>query len=266
MNKALLDTPYIPRNGVNGLVHRRLTRYMGVTPLMVTPAFPIITFSFDDVPKSAVDYGAQALEDRGWRGVFFAACGLAGVNNHHGEQFVPADLVDLDSRGHEIGCHSFSHADASRLPPEAMAEDTARNRDFLRQAGLRSIPSSFAFPYGEARPATKKQLLNHYRALRGVQPGINRGKTDRGLLKAIALDGGSTGLKTALKAVETVCENPGWLIFYGHDIRPAPSQWGCTPDFFNTVLDAVQHASETSGAVVLTQSAALDLIEEGQVS
>lgn len=266
MNNALLDKPYIPRSGLAGRIHRQLTRRMGVTPLDVTPAYPIITFTFDDVPKTAVEHGAQALEARGWRGVFFAACGLAGVSNHHGEQFKASDLVDLESRGHEIGCHSFSHADASRISAQLMAEDSARNRDFLKQAGLKSPPTSFAFPYGEASPSTKKRLLHDYRALRGVQSGINRGKTDRGLLKSVALDGGEPGLARALNAIRSVSEAPGWLIFYGHDIRATPSQWGCTPDFFKTVLDAVQEACETSGAVVLTQDQALDRIEEGQVS
>jgi len=265
MTNALLDKPYIPRSGITGRIHRQMTRRLGVTPIEVSPPYPIITFSFDDVPKTAVNYGAQALEDRGWRGVFFASCGLAGVHNHHGEQFSAADLVDLEARGHEIGCHSFSHADASRIRPEVMIEDAARNRDFLRQAGLKSAPTSFAFPYGEASPAIKKRLLKDYRALRGVQTGVNRGKTDRGLLKSVALDGGETGLQTALKAIESVASDPGWLIFYGHDIRSDPSNWGCTPEFFESVLDAVHSACTRSGAVVLTQSEALDRIEEGQI-
>jgi len=261
MTRTASQTPYIPRGGLTGRVQRQLARRLGVTPLTVTPDAPLITVSFDDFPASARDYGAAALEARGWRGVFFATGGLANVSNHHGDQYGPADLATLADRGHEIGCHSFSHADASRLSPNAMAEETALNRDFLKAAGLNTPPRSFAFPYGEARPATKQRLLQDYRALRGVQSGINRGRTDRGLLKAVALDGGAPGLNTALAAIDDVCAKPGWLIFFGHDIRETPSDWGCTPAFFEAVLDKIAEACEHHNAQVLTMDAALDQIE-----
>ena len=74
---------------------------------------------------------------------------------------------------------------------------------------------------------------------------------------AVPLDGGDAGLKRAVAAVKDVSRNPGWLIFYGHDIRKNPSDWGCTPEF----LDVVLHAVEQSGAQVRTQSEALKAIQ-----
>ena len=40
----------------------------------------------------------------------------------------------------------------------------------------------------------------------------------------------------------------GWLIFYTHDVRPNPSQYGCTPELFEF---AVSHAAH-SGSRILT--------------
>lgn len=251
------DVIYRPRGGLKGRVQKHFARRLGVTPLKIKLDRPIVTFSFDDFPKSAMELGAARLKAFGWRGSFFVSGGLASISNHHGDLYDPEDLLALQAEGHEIGCHGYSHLDASRLPAEAVASDAARNRAFLKESGLNRGPTSYAFAYGEATPQAKKRLLETYSSLRGVQPGINRGVADRGLLKAMPLDGGDAGLKRAVAAIKDVSRNPGWLIFYGHDIRKTPSDWGCTPDF----LDVVLHAVEQSGAQVRTQSEALKAIQ-----
>ena len=78
--------------------------------------------------------------------------------------------------------------------------------------------------------------------LRGVKPGINRDGADGALLHAVPLDGGEKGLKHALAWIEEAKRKPGWLIFYGHDVRDAPGAWGCTPAFLKTVVQAVEDA------------------------
>ena len=248
---------YRPRGGLAGRVQKQLTRRLGVTPLKINLDRPIVTFTFDDFPRSALELGAVRLKARGWRGTYYVSGGLAGVTNHHGELFDPQDLLNLKAEGHEIACHGFSHLDASRLPAESVMADAARNRAYLKAAGLDDAPTSYAFAYGEATPQAKKRLLETYSSLRGVQPGINRGVADRGLLKSVPLDGGDDGLKRAVAAVKDAARNPGWLIFYGHDIQHQPSEWGCTPEFLDVVLHAVEH----SGAQVMTQSDALAAIE-----
>lgn len=251
------DIVYRPRGGLAGRVQQQLTRRLGVTPLKINLERPIVTFTFDDFPRSALELGAVRLKARSWCGTYYVSGGLAGVTNHHGELFDPQDLLTLKSEGHEIACHGFSHLDASRLPVETVMADAARNRAYLKAAGLDEAPTSYAFAYGEATPQAKKRLLETYSSLRGVQPGINRGVADRGLLKSVPLDGGDAGLKRAVAAVKDAARNPGWLIFYGHDIQHQPSEWGCTPEFLDVVLHAVEH----SGAQVMTQSAALAAIE-----
>lgn len=251
------DTVYRPRGGLAGRVQKQLTRRLGVTPLKISLDRPIITFTFDDFPRSALELGAVRLKARNWRGTYYVSGGLAGVTNHHGELFDPQDLLNLHADGHEVACHGFSHLDASRLPVETVAADAARNRAFLKAAGLEDAPASYAFAYGEATPQAKKRLLETYSSLRGVQAGINRGVADRGLLKSVPLDGGDAGLKRAVAAIKDAARNPGWLIFYGHDIQKNPSEWGCTPEF----LDVVLHTVEQSGAQVMTQAEALAAIE-----
>jgi hypothetical protein len=73
----------------------------------------------------------------------------------------------------------------------------------------------------------------------------------------VPLDGGPAGLDQALDYVEDAALTPGWLIFYGHDVRAEPGPWGCTPAFLETVCDAVARA----GFEVLPMNTALDRID-----
>jgi hypothetical protein len=50
-------------------------------------------------------------------------------------------------------------------------------------------------------------------------------------------------------------EHPGWLIFYTHDIDPAPSEFGCTPDYFRAVL---MEAISSSAKIVTVAEALQD--------
>ncbi|MEQ8405201.1 MAG: polysaccharide deacetylase family protein [Oceanicaulis sp.] len=243
-----MAAPYIPASGLTGKLRRIAARTLAVRRLRYALPDTLVSITFDDFPKSAGEAGAQILGARGWRGTYFASGGFAGGETHLGRMY---------DAGHEIACHTFAHGDSAALGAARTAEDCGRNRAFLEKAGYEGALETFAFPYGEAAVRAKPELLKTYRALRGVRPGVNRTGADLGLLKAVPLDGGQAGLERALDWVEDAALEPGWLIFYGHDVRPEPGPWGCTPEFLKTVCDAVARA----GFEVLPLRAALDRIE-----
>lgn len=237
-----MTDPYTPDCGLKGKLKRIAARMFAVTPLTFNRPKTLVSFSFDDFPKSAAEAGAEVLEDHGWRATYYASGGFAGGETHFGKMFDSGDLMRLHERGHEIACHTFNHPDASKLCVEASRQECRSNRAFLKAAGHDRDLKTFAFPYGETKPLTKRALLSEYAALRGVRPGINRTGSDRGLLNAVALDGGKKGLEAALDWIEKAKAQPGWLIFFGHDVRDTPSEWGCNRAFLQTVCDAVKSA------------------------
>ena len=247
---------YIPSGGLIGKIKRQAARRLAKHALPIELDRPLVSFSFDDFPKSAAEAGADILESHGWRGTYFAGGGFAGGENHLGRMFEIGDLKRLHASGHEIACHTFSHIDIAQTPLSEVEAEIDRNRAFLDACGFETAFETFAFPYGEASPAAKTALSQRFRALRGVKPGINRGVADRALLTAVPLDGGEQGLKRALQWIEEAKRQPGWLIFYGHDVRETPSEWGCTPDFLKTVCKGVEDA----GADVATIARALDRV------
>src|SRR3954467_10976105 len=78
-------------------------------PIQVAPETPLISFTFDDFPRSALFAGGEILNRRGLAGTYYAALGLAGRQTRSGQIFEMADLQQLVRQGHELGCHTFAH-------------------------------------------------------------------------------------------------------------------------------------------------------------
>lgn len=249
---------YQPSGGLAGKVRRLAARASVRRPISVTISEPVVSFTFDDFPRSAALAGAPMLERRGWRGTYYTAMGFLGTTTHLGAMMERADIEALHARGHEIACHTFAHLDASHSEPSVFADDCERNCAELMDLGILRPRTSFAFPYGEATTAIKRELQPRYGALRGVRHGINRKGDDLNLLKAVALDGGKAGLEKALRAIHEARREPGWLIFYGHDVRENPSEWGCTPEFLATVCAEV----DTQDLPVLTVGETLSMFAD----
>lgn len=253
-----MNAPYIPSGGLMSRVNRQWARFAGRAPLSISLDHAIVSFSFDDFPKSAATIAAPALEQRDWRATYYAAAGFAGGETHHGAMFDTADLHRLTQAGHEIGCHTYGHIDCATAALADIMRDVERNARALSAMGYEGALDSFAFPYGEARPEVKRALGSRFSTLRGVRAQINRGNADRHLLNAIPLDGGEAGIQRAVEAAEALVHHPGWLVYYGHDVQDSPTEWGCTPEQFDHVCDAV----ERSGARVLPVADALRCVEE----
>jgi peptidoglycan/xylan/chitin deacetylase (PgdA/CDA1 family) len=211
-------------------------------------AAPLVTFTFDDCPQTAVREGASALERHGLKGSFYLAGGLAGRDWENGPQFHASDVQRLLARGHEVGCHTFSHLDCATATAAQIAEDLASNRDFLLRAAPDLVLETFAYPYGSVGLATKIAIQGKYLACRGVEAGLNAGTADFGLLKAVSLphdDSGGDWIEPWLARAKR--EN-GWLVLYTHDVSPLPTPFGATPRTLNETIAAVQAA----GIEVLT--------------
>ena len=92
--------------------------------------------------------------------------------------------------------------------------------------------------------------------MRGVTPGVHIGKADLNALKSTPLYSGNA-VKDALQMIEGLKARPGWLVLFAHDIQDSPSEWGCTPSEFKSIVQAVKQC----GAEVLTIGEALKLLE-----
>ena len=200
---------------------------------------PIVTFSFDDFPRTALTNGAVILERFGARGTYFVAMGLMGTSNDLGEQFRTADLRSLLERGHEVASHTFSHLSARDTPFEVFRQDVDRCEKAIRESIAVSPSNNFAYPYGEVTLTAKRQLGPRMRSCRGTCRGFNGPKVDLNLLRANSLYGGIDQGEAAKRLILENEKRRSWLIFYSHDVASKPSQFGCTPALLEAMVSFV---------------------------
>jgi peptidoglycan/xylan/chitin deacetylase (PgdA/CDA1 family) len=245
---------------LNRVVNRLMRRFPGPRVAIATDT-PIVTFTFDDVPDTALDNGARILEAHGARGTFYIAGGLAG-RVEPGRTLISKDgVAELAARGHEVACHTFSHRNVRTTGRAALAADLARNRAFLAAASGR-VPDNFAFPYNAMSPFASSALRRAFRSARGGGEGINRGAVDPMLLRAVEIRQPEDYARTLAGRIDEVAASPGWLIFFVHDIAETPTPYGVTPRTFAAL---VGHAVAT-GCAILTVDAALDRLDVGRVA
>lgn len=198
-----------------------------------------ISFCFDDFPQSAVRNAVPVLDRRAWKATWYA-CGSYMGRQHdtYGTMYTQQDLHNLIAEGHEIGCHTYDHIDCAKTDAAHLVAQSLRNARFLQAQGVMEI-QSFAFPFGAASLASKQIMAGVAPALRGVQPGINRRQIDLRMLKACGIQDNAGGCATVYKMLEELRRSEGWLIVFTHDVCDTPSPWGCTPEGFDALLDAV---------------------------
>ena len=116
-------------------VSHRLATHFCVEPFRLRNETPMVSFTFDDIPKSAATTGAGILEDHGARGTFYVSGGLVGTTSSPDWAAVDAPGHRRPaSQGHEIGCHTFSHQRACDLDAASMAAEIEQNRRYLAVA------------------------------------------------------------------------------------------------------------------------------------
>ena len=196
---------------------------------------PVVSFCFDDFPRTALSAGGSILRAFGAHGTYYAALGLINSSNELGDQLRTADIDNLLSDGHELGSHTFSHSSCRSIPGTEFEKDVLRGRDAI-QALTGCDASDFAFPYGHVTLESKKRLGRQMNSCRGIYSGINESPIDLNLLRANSLYG---DVDQFARAESLLAENEklgGWLIFYTHDVRREPSPFGCTPDLLDKIV------------------------------
>lgn len=199
---------------------------------------PMVSFTFDDVPKSGATIGAAMLEEFGALGTFYVSGGLTGIDTDVWEAATTEDIIGLHRRGHEIGCHTFSHARVPDLDDAALAGEIDRNRRYFDALDPSIKADSFAYPYGYASFARKRLLKQTFQSCRGILPGVNSGVVDLQFLRSTPLIDGEIDLGGIDRALDEARSTNGWLIFFGHDVTERPSRYGCTPGLLRHALEA----------------------------
>jgi len=237
---------------IERFVHRGVAQRFSRKLATRLPPLPMISFSFDDFPRSALTVAGSMLSEEGLLGTYYAAMGLMGQRTSVGEIYDAGDLRTLVENGHELACHTFDHLSCRRVRGSEVQQSCARNRravaDILGGYQMRN----FSFPYGDITRTAKSSLASSFESCRTVQCGINRNPVDLGFLLANPVYSHLPASELQRRIEENV-NQAGWLILYTHDVSPQPSVYGCTPAYFRDIL----RAAIASGASILTVAEAV---------
>jgi len=223
---------------------------------------PLISFTFDDFPRSALLNGGAILKKFGLTATYFTAMGLIGKDSPSGEIAGVDDLVNAVKDGHELGCHTYAHCNSWETPTSTFEESVKLNGAAISEVvpGLRF--ASFSYPISEPRPLSKRAVSKYFQCCRAGGQTLNRRAADLNQLAAYFLERSKNGLQEVRELIDQNKQDRGWIIFATHDVADNPSRYGCTPEFFKNV---VKYAVD-SGAEVLPVIQALKRIQRSEVS
>jgi peptidoglycan/xylan/chitin deacetylase (PgdA/CDA1 family) len=217
---------------------------------------PLISFTFDDFPKSALINGGSILRTHDIIGTYYTSFGLMGKTAPTGEIFSCEDLGEFVCQGHELACHTFDHCHSWETDPVEFEASILRNQQTVAQLLPGTRMSCFSYPISHPRPETKRRIARHYNCARGGGQTFNVGIADLNYLKAffIEQERDDFGAIAALTKESIRCN--GWLIFATHDVSDSPTRFGCTP----ALLEKIVVFSLRFGAKILPVSEALQVI------
>jgi peptidoglycan/xylan/chitin deacetylase (PgdA/CDA1 family) len=220
-------------------VSHRLATHLRVESFRLRNETPMVSFTFDDIPKSAATAGAGILQDHDARGTFYVSGSMVGTtSSSHWAAADAPDIVALHRGGHEIGCHTFSHRRTCDLDAASLTAEIERNRRYLRSVDASIKIENFAYPFGYGSFGRKPQLNAAFRSCRSIVPGVNIGTVDPQFLRAMPLIDRHIDRDAIERALDETRINNGWLIFYSHDVAEAPSPYGCSPALLSHALRA----------------------------
>lgn len=230
-----------------GKYQRASARYFSRRPFVINPALPIVSFTFDDFPRSALLTGGAILKAVGATGTYYASLGLMGKQAPTGAIFLAEDLRILVQEGHELGCHTFNHCHAWDTRPRAFEDAVIKNQQALKGLIPEASFKTLSYPISMPQSQTKKRVSKYFRCCRSGGQNFNIGKVDLNCLSAYFLEQSRDNPEAIKRLIDDNRQVGGWLIFATHDICNDPTPWGCTPDFFEDIV----RYSVKSGARIL---------------
>ena len=234
---------------------RTAAEHFARRPFVLRNDRPIISFTFDDFPTTALTTAGTILEQHGVRGTYYISLGLTGQVAPTGPIIERSQVSSVLERGPELGCHTFAHCHASDTSPDVFEANIVENRRVLSELIPGAELRTLSYPIGCPKPATKRRCAKSFAACRAGGQTFNNGTVDLDNLRAFFLEQSRDNLKAIKQMIDATVDAKAWLILATHDVCPSPTRYGCTPELFERVV----RYSVDSGATVVPMTGALEL-------
>jgi peptidoglycan/xylan/chitin deacetylase (PgdA/CDA1 family) len=251
MSAGMKSVPGLLRRA-QGKYQRLTAQHLSRRPFTINSDVPIVSFTFDDFPRSALLTGGAILRSLGVHGTYYVSLGLMGKQIETGAMFVEEDLRNVFEQGHEIGCHTFSHSPAWETSPAEFEREIVANQHALKRVLPTASFSSMSYPISNPRAQTKRRSGKYFACCRGGGQTFNAGRTDLNYLSAYFIEQARETPQAIKDVIDATCRANGWLILATHDIAEQPTRWGCTPQLFD---DIARYATKSGARVMPVMTA-----------
>lgn len=247
---------------VQGKYRRAMAQVLCRRLVQMQNEMPLISFTFDDFPLSALEVGGKILRQHGVAGTYYVSLGLLDREESVGRICSAVHVKEVLVQGHELGCHTFGHCDAWDTDPQCFQHSILENQRTLETIIPGARFETMSYPISTTpRPQIKKQTGCRFACCRAGSQRANIGVVDLNYVYAFFIERARERPDVIWDLIERNQRNNGWLIFSTHDISPQPTMYGCPPQLFEQIVDR----SIVSGANILPVSKALALVCNGSV-
>jgi peptidoglycan/xylan/chitin deacetylase (PgdA/CDA1 family) len=195
-----------------------------------------LLLTFDDGYADLLTTVAPVLRERGVPAVAFVVAGALGATNGWDARAGARTMRLLSARelgslsGFEIGAHTRTHADLTRLGDEDLGCEVSRAH--LAAAGL-PVPRAFSYPYGRVDARTVGAVRSAgYAVGFTLCPATVRAGADPLRLPRVEIHRGDVGARLALKLAAVTCIRPyllGRIARWKRQRPRAPAAGSCWP-------------------------------------
>ncbi len=195
-------------------------------------AQPLISITFDDASQTVYDTGFPILNSQGIPATFYFITGFL-------TDPWKTQLRSMEDSGWEIGSHTVTHPDLTKLSPSELLFELNQSKNDLEAAGL--TITGFAYPYGSAHNngAVLRQVKQTYSYARSVHLGYNSPIIDQYALTS-QTPTISTSLETMKSWVDEAIENDQWLIISLHTVDNTGDTYSITPSTLSELADYIK--------------------------
>ena len=226
----------------------------------------IISITFDDGLACQYTNAFPLMQARNITGTFYVPTGNFTTNStmSNFNKITPAQLLQMQNAGNEIGSHSVTHPDFTKLTEAQIRQECANSKATLQSYGL--TVNNFAYPYGVGNFTYANTIVSqYYRSARIVSFSpmtISNASFQLPGFLAESQGANYTNLLPKLKMmIDYTANNNMWTVFYIHNVstlNDSVANGGISTDDFTSFLNY----AKASGSQILTVNQALDLAKK----
>lgn len=216
----------------------------------------MVSFTFDDAPKSVVTVGLPILAAAGYPATVYISTRNTTFHGYMNWN----DVALVAQNGWEIGAHTYTHPHLTKLTDaEIVQEFETSNADYALHG---YYPIAFATPFGAYDDRVLNIVKRYYESHRAAWPaGVNTLSPD-----PYAIASYEVNRVTTIEEVTSLLDdlqknqNGGWIVLQLHHLFPKGEV--VTEEYGSDLLEAIVEQVKTRHIAVLTVSDALKQLKK----